>query len=320
LRADNHKSVKLRYSHFNYAQDLSNQHNNFGFAGYVGRSYYSILCEVRGVDAYSPLFRNAGMKDLKRSVLQPDRQISRRGFIGSVAATATAFTIVPRHVLGGPGHTPPSEKLNIAFIGAGGQGERNIAQLSDQNIVALCDVDEERAAKTFRLYPDTPKYRDFRRMLEKQKDIEAVVVTTPDHTHAVAAMMAIKMGKHVYCEKPLTYSIYESRKLTEAAREARIATQMGIHHHAGQGLRLGVDVLQAGVIGKVHEVHLWTERPRVLWAQGIDRPRHRCRKRWTGTCGLARLPIGRTTRLTCHSRGAAGGILGPAPLAIWDAT
>ena len=218
------------------------------------------------------MFGNTTMKDQVRDARRRDSRVSRRDFIGSAAA-AVAFTIVPRHVLGGPGHTPPSEKLSVAFIGVGGQGERNIAELRDQSIVGLCDVDEERAADTFKLYPDTPKYHDFRRMLEKQKDIEAVVVTTPDHTHAVAAMMAIKMGKHVYCEKPLTYSIYESRKLTEAAREAKVATQMGIHHHAGQGLRLGVDVLRAGVIGNVHEVHLWTERPRVLWTQGIDRPK-----------------------------------------------
>jgi len=180
--------------------------------------------------------------------------------------------IVPRYVLGGAGHTPPSEKLNVAFIGAGGQGERNIGQFGAANIVALCDVDEERAAKTFELYPKVPKYHDFREMLEKEKSVEAVVVTTPDHTHAVAAMMAVKMGKHVYCEKPLTYSIYEARRLTEAAREAKVVTQMGIHHHAGQALRLGVEVIRSGAIGKVYEVHLWTSRPEVLWTQGIDRP------------------------------------------------
>jgi len=200
-----------------------------------------------------------------------DKMISRRDFLGSTAALA-AFTIVPRQVLGGAGHTPPSEKLNVAFIGAGGQGYRNVAQLKSENIVALCDVDEQRAAETYKLYPDTPKYRDFRRMLEREKGIEAVVVTTPDHTHAVAAMTAIKMGKHVYCEKPLTHSIVEARRLTEAARASKVVTQMGIHHHAGHGLRLGVEVLRSGIIGDVREVHVWTIRPEVLWAQGIDRP------------------------------------------------
>ncbi|MHC4239113.1 MAG: Gfo/Idh/MocA family protein, partial [Planctomycetota bacterium] len=110
-------------------------------------------------------------------------------------------------------------------------------------------------------------------MLEKEKSIDAVIVTTPDHTHAVAAMMALKMGKHVYCQKPLTHSIYEARRLTQAAREAKVATQMGIQHHAGLALRLGVEIIRSGVIGQVREVHLWTERPKVLWAQGIDRPK-----------------------------------------------
>jgi predicted dehydrogenase len=189
------------------------------------------------------------------------------------AGAVAAFTIVPRQVLGGAGHKPPSERLNIAFIGVGGQGERNIRQLSGENIAALCDVDYERAANGFKLCPGVPKYRDFRRMLDKEKGIDAVVVTTPDHTHAVAAMTAMKMGKHVYCEKPLTHSVYEARRLTEAARETRVVTQMGIHHHASRALRLGVEVIRSGMIGQVREVHLWTVRPRTLWAQGVERPK-----------------------------------------------
>jgi len=202
-----------------------------------------------------------------------DVKISRREFVRGSMAAMGAFAVVPRYVLGGPGHTPPSEKLNIAFIGAGGQGERNIAALSSETIVALCDVDQQRAAKMFERYPNVPKYRDFRRMLEKQKDIEAVVITTPDHTHAVATMMALKMGKHVYCEKPLTHSIHEARMLTEAARQAKVVTQMGIHHHAREALRLGVEVLRSGVIGGIREVHIWTIRPEGLWAQGVERPK-----------------------------------------------
>lgn len=213
------------------------------------------------------------MKGQKRNTSQQDNKISRRDFIGAGAAAVAAFTIVPRHVLGGPGCTPPSGKLNIAGIGVGGQGVRDLEQVSHENIVALCDVDEERAAETFDLYPKAKIYRDFRRMLEKEKSIDAVIVTTPDHTHAVAAMMALKMGKHVYCQKPLTHSIYEARRLTQAAREAKVATQMGIQHHAGLALRLGVEIIRSGVIGQVREVHLWTERPKVLWAQGIDRPK-----------------------------------------------
>jgi predicted dehydrogenase len=199
--------------------------------------------------------------------------ISRRDFVKGGAAALAGFTIVPSYVLGGAGVKPPSEKLNVAFIGVGGQGERNIRSLAGENIAALCDVDDERAAEMYKMYPDVPKYRDFRLMLDKQKDIDAVVVTTPDHTHAAAAMMAIKLGKHVYCEKPLTWSVYESRKLAEAAREAKVATQMGVHHHAGAGLRLGYDVIRAGMIGDVHDVHLWTVRPRELWAQGVGRPK-----------------------------------------------
>jgi len=212
------------------------------------------------------------MKDHKKNTHPKDRKISRRDFMGTLGATA-AFTIVPRYVLGGPGHTPPSEKLNIACIGAGGQGARDIGQVSGENILALCDVDEQRAGKTFELYSKAAKYRDFRKMLEKEKNIEAVIVATPDHTHAVAAMMALKMGKHVYCQKPLTHSIYEARKLTEAARDAKVATQMGIQHHAGQALRLAVEIIRSGAIGQVHEVHLWTKRPAVLWAQGVERPK-----------------------------------------------
>ncbi|MHC4755196.1 MAG: Gfo/Idh/MocA family protein [Planctomycetota bacterium] len=212
------------------------------------------------------------MSNWKVNPSNQNSNISRRGFLQSSISACAAFTIVPSYVLGGPRHIPPSEKLNIAFIGAGGQGERNIRQLGSENIVALCDVDEERASAAYKLYPNVPKYRDFRKMLEKEKSIDAVVVTTPDHTHAIAAMTAIRMGKHVYCEKPLAYSIFETRKMTESARQAKVATQMGIHHHAGEGVRVGVDILQSGVIGGIKEVHIWTIRPEVLWSQGIGRP------------------------------------------------
>jgi predicted dehydrogenase len=211
------------------------------------------------------------MKGQKRNASQQDGKISRRDFMGAGAAVVAAFTIVPRHVLGGPGYTPPSEKLNIAGIGVGGQGTRDLEQVSDENIVALCDVDEERAAETYDLYPEAKKYCDFRKMLEKEKNIEAVIVATPDHTHAVASMMAIKMGKHVYCEKPLTYSIYEARQLTKAARQAKVATQMGNQGHSGEGNRLIYEWIRDGAIGPVREVHTWTNRP--IWPQGIDRPK-----------------------------------------------
>jgi len=198
--------------------------------------------------------------------------LNRRDFLFSAAASA-AFTIVPRYVLGGPGYTPPSDKLNIAGIGVGGRGASDLAGVESENIVALCDVDEKRAARTFEKYPRAKKYRDFREMLEKEdKNIDAVIVATPDHVHALASMMAIKMGKHVYCEKPLTHSIYEARRLTEVARQAKVATQMGNQGHSGEGIRLICEWIWDGAIGLVREVHAWTDRPGGRWVQGIDRP------------------------------------------------
>lgn len=198
-------------------------------------------------------------------------KINRREFLSVAASAASTFMIVPREVLGGKGHKPPSDKLNIAGIGVGGMGAGDLKDMQNENIVALCDVDWSRAAETFKKYPNAKKYKDFRKMLEKQKDIDAVVVATPDHVHAVASMMAIKMGKHVYCEKPLTYTIYEARMLTEAARKAGVATQMGTQGHASESIRLLCEWIWDGAIGKVHEVHAWTPHP--VWPQGIDRPK-----------------------------------------------
>lgn len=224
------------------------------------------------------------MKDKKKAI--KGRKISRREFMGGAAAVM-AFTIVPRHILGGAGHTPPSEKLDVAAVGIGGMGRYNInnvaglrfdenqkpdyEHMDGENIVALCDVDDEYAAETFKLYPKARKYRDYRKMLEEQKDIDAVVIATPDHTHAVIAMAAMQMGKHVYCQKPLTHSVYEARKLTEAAREYKVATQMGNQGHSGEGIRLICEWIWDGAIGPVREVHCWTDRP--VWPQGIDRPK-----------------------------------------------
>ncbi|MHC4362772.1 MAG: Gfo/Idh/MocA family protein [Planctomycetota bacterium] len=199
------------------------------------------------------------------------KRVSRRDFLLSTASTAAAFTIVPRHVLAGSGQTPPSEKLNIAGVGVGGMGKINLEKLADENIVALCDVDEKYAGKVFDDYPQAKKYADFRRMLEKQREIDAVVVATPDHTHAVISMMAMKMGKHVYCQKPLTHSVYEARMLTEAARKYKVATQMGNQGHSGEGVRLICEWIWDGAIGAVRDVHAWTNRP--VWPQGIDRPK-----------------------------------------------
>jgi predicted dehydrogenase len=142
--------------------------------------------------------------------------------------------------------------------------------MEKENIVALCDVDWIKAAKTFAKHPDVPRYKDFRIMLEKQKDIDAVTVGTPDHFHAVAAMAAIQMGKHVFVEKPLTHNIYEARMLMKAAREAKVATQMGNQGHAMESIRLLGEWIWDGAIGPVTEVQAWTPHP--VWPQGMDRP------------------------------------------------
>jgi predicted dehydrogenase len=216
---------------------------------------------------------------------------------------AAMLTIVPRHVLGGRRHTPPSEKLNIAGIGVGGRGAGDLDAVSSENIVALCDVDQRRAADAFKRYPKAKKYRDFRRMLDAEdKNIDAVIVATPDHVHAVASMAAIQCGKHVYCEKPLAHSIYEVRKVTEAAREAGVATQLGNQGQASEGTRLVSEFIAADAIGPVREVHSWSNRP--ISPRGIDR----FPKVSTGTCGSARRRSGRTIRAICPLHGGAGGI------------
>jgi len=183
-------------------------------------------------------------------------QVSRRDFLAATATTA-AITIVPRQVLGGPRNSPPSEKLNIAGIGVGGMGKSNLRQLESENIVALCDVDHKYAAETFKRYPKAKVCTDFRKMLDKQKDIDAVVIATPDHTHAVISMEAMRRGKHVYCQKPLTHDVYESRMLAKAARETGVTTQMGIQGHSGEGIRLICEWIWDGAIGEVREVDAW---------------------------------------------------------------
>jgi predicted dehydrogenase len=184
------------------------------------------------------------------------KRIDRRGFLAGTAMTA-AVTVVPRHVLGGAGHNPPSEKLNIAGIGVGGMGKSNLRQLESENIVALCDVDHEYAAPVFKRYPKAKVYTDYREMLDRQKDIDAVVIATPDHTHAVISMAAMRRGKHVYCQKPLTHDVYESRMLAKAAKDAGVATQMGIQGHSAEGGRLICEWIADGAIGEVTEVDAW---------------------------------------------------------------
>ncbi len=163
----------------------------------------------------------------------------------------------------------PNDKLNLGIIGAGGQGASNLGNVSGENVVALCDVDENRAADSFRKFPNAKRYQDFRVMLEKEKRLDAVVVSTPDHVHALAAITAMRLGKHVYCEKPLSHSIHEARLMRATAAKYGVATQMGNQGHAMDGTCRAVELIQAGAIGAVRDVHVWSDRP--IWPQGIDR-------------------------------------------------
>ncbi len=183
-------------------------------------------------------------------------KMNRRRFLAASAA-AGAFNLFPRGVIARSGTVPPSEKMNIAGIGVGGMGAANMNECASENIVALCDVDSNYAAKTFKAYPNAKVYSDYRRMLDERKDIDGVVIATPDHTHAVIAMAAIQSGLHVYCQKPLTHDIYEARTLARAAREKGVTTQMGIQGHSGEGIRLVCEWIQDGAIGAVKEVDAW---------------------------------------------------------------
>jgi predicted dehydrogenase len=199
---------------------------------------------------------------------------TRRTFIKSASVAAAAFTIVPRHVLG-RGYVPPSDKLNIAAVGCGGKANVNIRLAynnGSDNIVALCDIDERQAKKFREQFPAAPFFRDYREMLDKEaKNIDAVIVTTPDHMHAPIAMAAMNLGKHVYVEKPLTHDIYEARMLTEAARRNKVVTQMGNQGSSGDSTRYVEALIQNRAIGSVHTVYCWTNRP--TWPQGVQSPK-----------------------------------------------
>lgn len=195
---------------------------------------------------------------------------SRRSFLAHATTAVAAFTIVPRQVLGGPGQTPPSEKLNVAGVGLGAKGYDDVLAISSQNIVALCDADHTGAALAFKHWPKAKPHRDFRKMLETQKDIDAVVVATPDHLHFAVSMWALRHGKHVFCQKPLTHTVAEARALAKAASQSKLATQMGNQGNAGEGVRVVQEWLEDGAIGAVREVHAWTNKP--VWPCGIGRP------------------------------------------------
>ncbi len=198
-------------------------------------------------------------------------EISRRNFVSDVAVASMAFTIVPRHVLGGPRHRAPSDTLNMACIGVGGRGRSDLRGVSSENIYALCDVDSRNLDSAWGSFPQAKRYTDFREMLERDGDsIDAVTVATPDHTHAVAAMMAMKMGKHVYCEKPLARTLYEVKQLADGAQRYGVATQMGNQGHAFDGTRQIRVWVEAGAFGTVRVIQYWTNRQ--IWPQAIERP------------------------------------------------
>jgi hypothetical protein len=257
---------------------------------------------------------------MDRKSVTSGQGISRRRFVSGMA-TAAGITLVPRQVLGGKGYQAPSDKLNIAAIGSGGMGAGNIERCSHENIVALCDVDDERAAKTFTKYPQVPRYKDFRIMLEKQKDIDAVIVATPDHVHAVAGMAAMQLGKHVYVQKPLARSVGEVRRLTEAARRYKVATQMGNQGQSGDGVRLISEWIADGALGPVREVHCWTNRP--VWPnQGTGRPKERMEIPSTldWDLWLGPSPERPYHRAYAPMTGGRGSTSAPAPWETWAAT
>jgi predicted dehydrogenase len=236
-------------------------------------------------------------------------KLPRRQFVRGAAATAAAFTILPRHVLGGPRHIAPSDRVNVATVGVGGMGRANLQALASQNLVAMCDVDwnyvdtrfadipkqmeatdkriaeatdatqKERAQQQLQGWeqlqkqlPRTKRYTDYREMLAKQKNIDAVVIATPDHTHALIALAAMDLGKHVYVQKPLAWSVEECRRLAKRATETKLHTQMGNQGHSSDDARLVNEYIQSGAIGTITEVHVWTNRPLAYWPQGIPRP------------------------------------------------
>jgi len=196
---------------------------------------------------------------------------SRRSFLKNAAIAAAGFSIIPSHVVSGFGYKAPSDKLNIAGVGIGGKGHPNLVGMSTENIVALCDVDWKYSENCFKEFANAKRFWDWRKMFDEMgKSIDAVMVATSDHSHAGIAATALTMGKHVYCQKPLTHSVYESRLLTKLAAKHKVATQMGNQGNSGDGVRQLCEWIWNGEIGEIKEVHTWTDRP--IWPQGLERP------------------------------------------------
>ncbi|MFN8254571.1 MAG: Gfo/Idh/MocA family oxidoreductase [Bacteroidales bacterium] len=196
---------------------------------------------------------------------------TRREFLKKTGIFAAGITVLPSNVISGLGHKAPSDKMNIVGIGVGGKGHPNLQAMASENIIGLCDVDWKYADACFKEFPNAKRYYDWRKMFDELgKSIDGVMVATADHTHAVIAANALTMGKHVYCQKPLTHTIYESRLLTRLAAKYKVATQMGNQGNSGDGVRQLCEWIWDGEIGEVREVHAWTDRP--IWPQGIQRP------------------------------------------------
>ena len=199
-------------------------------------------------------------------------QLNRRSFLRNTGMAAAAFAVTRPWLNSAARTVSPKEKLNIAAIGFGGVGGSNVKNSADENIVALCDLDLNRCGGTIKQFPKAALFTDFRKMLDEQKDIDAVIIATPDHSHAYIAMECMRRGKHVYVQKPISHSVFEARILTESAHKYKVVTQMGNQGHSGEGIRQVTEWIAAGLIGKVREVHTWTNRP--IWPQSLemDRP------------------------------------------------
>jgi predicted dehydrogenase len=195
------------------------------------------------------------------------RIMKRRDFLKQAGATGVGLWVAGH--AGFAQEASPNERLNIGVIGVGGQGGSNLRNVSSENIVALCDVDEDALGRAAARFTKAALYHDYREMLDRN-DLDAVVISTPDHSHAMAAALALRQKRHVYCEKPLTHSVFEARLLAELAKQQKVATQMGNQGHSSDGVRRVVELVQAGAIGPIREAHVWTDRP--IWPQGIDRP------------------------------------------------
>jgi predicted dehydrogenase len=231
------------------------------------------------------------------------QRLNRRTFLGGVSTGAMAYWVAGRTQLAFS--KSPNEQLNIAGIGVGGKGRSDIDQAGALGkVVAICDIDEVRLDEKAKVFPDAKKFVDYRELLDTMGDqVDAVVVSTPDHHHAPASLRAMRMGKHVYCQKPLTHTPAEARLMRETARQYNVQTQMGNQGTAADGFRAGVELIQSGAVGPIREVHAWTNRPFKYWKQAPDI--------------VARRRFGLTTRRTIRTIGAAGGTSAPARSATW---